>query len=272
MGTQVTTAFKNRHYQSVPWQDGLVFDQSGSEHPTVAYAWGAERSTLRIDRTVLPGQPDEATALGYVTSGMAWLTPDTPAHQSAGASFPLVAGTYFSVPSGFTVAGGAGVVVMRLGYRGMFQVGGPIEAAGRLRYIDGCTDSLLIPPVLKGDACLNHLHFPPGISQTRHTHPSIRLGVVARGRGRCVVPANDDGSGEDVSIPLQPGLLFLILPGGHHSFFTDEEGMDVIAYHPDSDVGPEHERHPMITRTIVGGTPASELPGIQTTAEQARAQ
>ena len=47
-----------------------------------------------------------------------------------------------------------------------FQVGGPIEAMGRLRYIDGCTDSLLIPPWRRGEACLNHLHIPPGVEQT----------------------------------------------------------------------------------------------------------
>jgi hypothetical protein len=48
-----------------------------------------------------------------------------------------------------------------------FALGGPCEAFGRLRYIDGCSDSLLVGPAVRGDPCLNHLHFPPGVSQTR---------------------------------------------------------------------------------------------------------
>ena len=60
-------------------------------------------------------------------------------------------------------------------YRAFFTIGGEIEDKGRLRYIDGCTDSLLIPPVKKGDPCLNHLHFPKNITQTPHTHPSHRI-------------------------------------------------------------------------------------------------
>lgn len=63
------------------------------------------------------------------------------------------------------------------------MVGGPIEDRGRLRYIDGCTDTLLIPPWRRGEACLNLLHLPPGIEQTMHTHPSDRAGMTVRGAG-----------------------------------------------------------------------------------------
>jgi hypothetical protein len=52
---------------------------------------------------------------------------------------------------------------------GPFQVAGPVEEHGRVRYIDGCTDSLLNAPQLRGEPCLNHLHFPRGIDQTLHT-------------------------------------------------------------------------------------------------------
>ena len=146
------------------------------------------------------------------------------------------------------------------------MIGGPIEQKGRLLYIDGCSDSLLIPPVIKGDPCLNYLHFPAQISQTRHTHPSMRVGVVARGGGRCVVPSNEDGTGIDITIPLTPGNIFVIPTDGHHSFFTDDSEMDVIAYHPDSDTGPTHNDHPMINRTIVDGVSAAYLDEIRTVA------
>ena len=38
--------------------------------------------------------------------------------------------------------------------------------------------------------------------------------------------------------------------------------MDVIAYHPDSDFGPQDEDHPMINRTIVDGVQASRIKDI----------
>ena len=116
---------------------------------------------------------------------------------------------------------------------------------GRLRYIDGCSDTLLACPPLLGDPCLNHLHFPKGTLQTQHTHPSVRLGVVARGEGACETP--------DGTTPLVSGLIFAIPAGGEHGFLTADSSMDVVAYHPDSDWGPTDEDHPMLNRTWVDG-------------------
>ena len=64
-----------------------------------------------------------------------------------------------------------------------FHLGFLEEGEGRLKYIDGCTDSLLISPVKRGMPCLNHLHFPKHTEQTFHTHPSYRAGIVAYGSG-----------------------------------------------------------------------------------------
>jgi hypothetical protein len=151
-------------------------------------------------------------------------------------------------------------------------MGGPIEDKGRLKYIDGCTDSLLIPPIKLGDPCLNHLHFPKGIDQTPHTHPSHRIGIVAKGEGECITPFGN--------LPLTEGMIFVIkehdgvtqevgldgnmYPTGTHSFKTTNNSMDVIAFHPDSDFGPTDINHPMINRTIVGGVSASTLEDIRT--------
>ena len=33
--------------------------------------------------------------------------------------------------------------------------------------------------------------------------------------------------------------FFVVPVDGRHSFFTDDESMDVIVYHPDSDSGPQ---------------------------------
>ncbi len=180
--------------------------------------------------------PPEAASYGMVTSGCAVL------QKPSGQRFELDQGMYFAANGG-SVSGGQGLVIMAAGYRSLWQVGGPLESAGRLRYIDGCSDTLLISPPRLGDPCLNHLHIPPHTDQTPHTHPSARLGVILNGSGECRTP--------DGVYPLQPGMGWYIPTGCLHSFFTRTEALDVIAWHPDSDFGPRDDDHPMINRTII---------------------
>jgi len=137
------------------------------------------------------------------------------------------------------------VILQALNFQGLYSMGGPIETHGRLRYIDGCSDTLLCAPPLLGDPCLNLLHFPPGIQQTQHTHPSLRAGIIAKGLGLCVT--------KQAEIPLSAGMLFYLPKETEHGFITTTEAMDVIAYHPDSDWGPTHQQHPMVNRTWVDG-------------------
>jgi len=189
-----------------------------------------------------------STAYGFLPEGGRLIT--------CSGVFYLKPGMWFCTPDEFKVSG-PGVVIQVHGWRGMFQVGGPIESRGRLRYIDGCTDTLLVSPPRKGDACLNHLHFPTGIRQTMHTHPSVRCGIVARGQGRAIMPGG-------LEQPLVPGSVWLLRPEGEHCFYTDGQTMDVIAFHPDSDCGPEDDDHPMVNRTLVGGQRANEIAAIRT--------
>ncbi len=204
---------------------GRLEDFSDSKFPTVLSAWAEQ--TLFLQAT--------GTHFGFVYAGPAVL-------RCPCGTFSLASGMYFSVPGAVNIAQGTGIVISRLDYRGFFHLGGPVEERGRLRYIDGCTDSLLIPPVLNGDACLNLLHLPPHTHQTRHTHPSLRLGLIIRGRGQCVMP--------EECIPLRPGQVFAIRADGLHSFHTEDDELLVLAYHPDSDFGPTHENHPMVNRTV----------------------
>jgi quercetin dioxygenase-like cupin family protein len=177
-----------------------------------------------------------ATHHGFVEDGEATLT-------CRAGTFVLQPGMYFSTVAPATIAtSGRAIVFSRRHARGTFLVGGPVEEKGRLRYIDGCTDSLLVPPVVRGDPCLNLLHIPPHTRQSAHTHPSYRVGVIASGRGRCVTPT--------ATTPLSAGMAFFIPAGAEHSFFTDDEALRVIAWHPDSDTGPVDEDHPMVNRTI----------------------
>lgn len=177
----------------------------------------------------------EGTHFGFVYKGYAQL-------RCVFGEFLLSRGMYFAVPAECTILGGQGIAITRIAYRGLFQIGGPVEDQGRLRYIDGCTDTLLVAPVMLGDPCLNLLHLPPWTRQTRHTHPSLRAGLIIHGEGFCVCPKR--------RIPIASGQVFVIEAGEAHSFHTDESELLVLAYHPDSDFGPTHECHPMVNRTI----------------------
>lgn len=169
----------------------------------------------------------------------------------------LKEGDFFSVVGSAKInSRGLGMVSSAKGYSGFNICGGPFEKEGKLRYIDGCTDTLLVPPVRKGDPCLNHLHFPKNITQTQHTHPSVRTGIVYRGKGECVV--------SEGNIPLVTGYAFIIKTNTPHSFNTLDETMDVIAFHPDSDTGMTDDDHPIVNRTMVDGVSARYIDEIRT--------
>jgi hypothetical protein len=208
-----------------------------------------------------------STWYGYVQAGSARL-------RAPRLDVRAEAGTFFCFP-GEVLIEPAGVVVTveRAGFRGLATVG-RIEGAGRLAYIDGCSDTILVSPPRLGDPVLNHLHFPAGIVQSPHIHPSVRLGVVARGEGTAYGPgAAGGGAWEE---PLTPGCVFLLETHELHAFRTmrgagvgggsrgDGGGgggggapggaapdLDVIAFHPDSDWGPTDAAHPMMNRTYV---------------------
>jgi quercetin dioxygenase-like cupin family protein len=207
-------------------EPGHLYSANKSAHPVELYGWGSAPLAL----------PDGGTCFGIVTEGAAELT-------LAQGTMQLGAGMFFVAPRGGGIRGGRGLVIFRPGYRGLAQVGGPLEATGRLRYIDGCTDTLWVCPPRLGEPCLNHLHIPPGTNQTRHTHPSDRIGVILGGRGTCVTPSKE--------YPLRPGLGWLIPAGAAHSFRTTDAALDVVAWHPDSDFGPRDQDHPMLNRTII---------------------
>ena len=157
---------------------------------------------------------------GFVTEGPATLVRLGATHFVC----TLEKGMYFACPGGCEVRGGAGILSLAPDgpagvHRALFALGGPVAAGpGRLPYIDGCTDTLLLSPPRRGAPCLNHLHFPPAVKQTRHTHPSGRTGVVIAGEGVCVV--DGAGGGEQRRVPLRPGTAFVIPTDLPHAFET----------------------------------------------------
>lgn len=245
---------RNHSFSAFDFKTGVLFDYTDNRYPTVLHAVEGKHF-FRFD--------GNSTYYVYVYEGQAIVD----------GTWPLLKGMYGSFTNGNLQTSHTGkvIIIERLGYNGVFGIGGPVEKTGRLKYIDGCTDSLLVPPVKLGDPCLNHLHFPPGIKQTMHTHPSMRVGLVASGRGECVTPFGN--------VPLVPGQIFIIhedtgetrqgidgktYPVGSHCFSTFGETMNVIAWHPDSDYGPTDEEHPMLNRTFVDGVSAKYLDEIRT--------
>lgn len=229
---------------ALPIRDGLLheYDDGNFKTPVFGFEPGADFFL-----------PFGYTHMGIVVSGSIVLTWGNRLRK-------VMEGDYFSVIGPARIRGnGTGISIGSKGYQGYNICGGPLEETGKLRYIDGCTDTLLVPPVRCGDACLNHLHFPPNTTQTPHTHPSVRVNVVYRGSGVCVVP-------EDVKreVRLEKGYAFIMQTETLHSFNTKEESMDVITFHPDSDTGMTDDDHPMLNRTVVDGVSARILDHIHT--------
>lgn len=232
----------------------LLFNDSDNINPTKLYGY-VESKSLSLNSS-------GDTFFIFNHSGEALI-------KTNEGDFKLKPEMYASVPNQVEIIGGNGIVIQSIKYNGFFHIGGRLEHKGRLKYIDGCTDSLLIPPVMKGDPCFNLLYFPKSITQTQHTHPDKRVGMIVSGKGKCITPWGN--------IDLVPGQVFIIHEEGTkkqfngvyaltgtHSFETFGEEMRVVAFHPTSDYGPVDEEHPMINRTIVDGVSAKNLKEIRT--------
>ena len=185
-----------------------------------------------------------ASTYGYVLQGKSKI-------EANGQEWTLQEGNYFAFKDEFKISMSENLklwTVTRLGYKCMNMVG-QVEKNGRLSYIDGCSDSVLVSMPRMGDPVLNYLHFPNGIYQTQHTHPSIRMGVVIGGEGEAFQEKSNYSDGW--TKPLKKGCIFMLTEQELHSFRTSKSYMDIIAFHPDSDTGPTDENHSMINRTYI---------------------
>jgi quercetin dioxygenase-like cupin family protein len=115
---------------------------------------------------------------------------------------------------------------------------------GDLAYIDGCSNSVIVPPGRNGEPCINYLYFPPGIFQTAHTHPSVRIGYIMEGEGFAHV-------GEKKKLPLKQGDMFILEKHELHNFSTKDSSMSLLVFHPDSESGSTDEFNTMKSRTYI---------------------
>jgi quercetin dioxygenase-like cupin family protein len=117
---------------------------------------------------------------------------------------------------------------------------------GNLSYMDGGTNTTAVNPGRLGDPVINYVHFPAGMYQTLHTHPSHRVGMVLKGIGKIEL---DNGE-----FPLKTGDVFFMQRNVLHNFTCPYENEDVVlfVFAPDSGTGPTDEVNPLKIRTYVG--------------------
>jgi len=195
---------------------------------------------------------DVGTHFGYVFTGTPQLI------RAEGLVYPLVPGMYFSLSKSGTISGknASGFVITQLDFARTFTLGGPIEHPGEFAYIDGGRSDILLPPIQRGDPGLHALYFPPGVDQTMHDHPSDRIGLVLAGSGSCL--------SEEREYKFSPGVVMRIPQGIKHKFMTDERGLSLVMFHPDSNIGFSNTNHPMLVQTYVNGVSAAHLPQLHT--------
>lgn len=140
-----------------------------------------------------------------------------------------------------------GVVIFRYGVKSQLSLTAftPGEK-GRLSYVDGCSDTILLYPPRYGDPSFNYLYFPPQTEQSFHTHSSLRIGCVVDGSGFAELNQRK----EELSV----GSFFCLEEHERHRFLTTSgTQMTVLAFHPDGDWGPTDQSHIMINRTLISG-------------------
>jgi len=237
-------------------------------HPDVSirgYETISDENVNRAGRSVIVNSYG-STLYGVVVEGTAWIYNGKLSTKGV----LLKSGRYFTASGEVVIrleANSAVVVIEKANYTGADTVG-VVEPQGRLKYIDGCHDTILQGPIRFGEPVLNALYMPKGVNQTMHTHPSTRAGVVLHSEGAYAeTPA--------AKHRLNKGTVFYLPQNGRHKFRTDEADttLALVAFHPDSDFGPSDEVHPMINRTLVDvdgeKVSASLLPDRQTKTEAA---
>lgn len=139
-----------------------------------------------------------------------------------------------------------GLIIETLGFNNLqnkMALMQELDIPGHFSYIDNCSNTNLIDPSRNGDPCVNYLYIPKNINQTFHTHPSVRIGIVLSGAGICSLQSDE--------IPLNQGDTFILDRHELHRFYTKENHLSVMVFHPDSDSGPTDDSNPMKSRTYI---------------------
>ena len=210
------------------YSDFVELDGRNTMYPSYGFSYYGEEKTTDV--------PKYSTLYGYSFSGQI---------KVGNKKYTLDSGQFFSIPifEDIITISRKLFCIFRLGYLGQRVLGWVDDNKGRLSYIDGCSDSMLVYPPRLGDPSLNYLHFPENTEQSFHTHPSIRIGCVIGGNGVAHTKTN--------TYDLVEGSSFLLNEKELHRFTTSNNHMEIIGFHPDGDWGPQDENHPMLNKTYI---------------------
>jgi quercetin dioxygenase-like cupin family protein len=86
---------------------------------------------------------------------------------------------------------------------------------GNLSYMDGGTNTTAVNPGRLGLPVINYVHFPAGMKQTLHTHPSQRIGLILSGKGEIEL---DNG----VMFPIKEGDCWVMERNVLHNFMCNQ--------------------------------------------------
>ena len=188
----------------------VIYDPDSTSFISALDTMYPTASRMHTENVKNDGMSYSAT-YGYCINGSAVVVDDN-------GEWNVSAGRYFVFSGQISIKKATDLqmwTVMKVGFKPMTQVGA-VESKGRLSYIDGCSDSVLVSMPRYGDPVLNYLHFPTGIYQTQHTHPSIRMGLVIKGSGEAFMEKSNNSEGWVK--PLQTGCMFMLEEQELHSF------------------------------------------------------
>lgn len=155
-----------------------------------------------------------------------------------------------STPTNFTVLCGNNSSAVVIEYPGLrllesrYYIQNHLDM-GNLSYIDGGTNTTAINPGRLGDPVINYVHFPAGMYQTLHTHPSHRVGLILSGNGKIELDNNQ-------YFEVNEGEAFYMRRNCLHNFITENEPVILLVFAPDSGTGPTDEVNPLKVRTYIG--------------------
>jgi quercetin dioxygenase-like cupin family protein len=192
-------------------------------------------------------EPGESRAFD-ATDGTYYIMLENSSYYADNVKFENV-NAAFAVNNHFTIKTGSGTAAV-IWYRGLHLLESryyvqDVLDMGNLSYIDGGTNTTAINPGRLGDPVINYVHFPAGMSQTLHTHPSHRVGMVLKGRGLVELDTSE--------FELNQGSVFFMQRNVLHNFRCPYDQDTVLfVFAPDSGTGPTDEVNPLKIRTYIG--------------------
>ena len=93
---------------------------------------------------------------------------------------------------------------------------------------------------------------------------SLAVAATVEGNSSGIIYGTGRCHADERSYRLEPGAVFHIHADWPHRFTTYAEGLHLVVFHSDSDMGFSDRHHPMLSRALVNNVSAVHLPDIQT--------